>query len=124
VTALGPLVSVVDDDESVRDALPDLLRELGFSAVAFASAKDFLASDSIHYTRCLILDIAMPGMSGPALQQELMHRQQQIPIVFITAQASEELRPRLLEQGAVDCLFKPFSEADLVAALEAALRGQ
>jgi FixJ family two-component response regulator len=63
-------------------------------------------------------------MSGPALQQELIHRQQRIPIVFITAQAGEELRPRLLEQGAVDCLFKPFSEADLVAALGAALRGQ
>jgi FixJ family two-component response regulator len=120
----GALVSVVDDDESVREALPDLLRELGFAAVAFASAEDFLASDSVHHTRCLILDIAMPGMSGPALQQELIHRQQQIPIVFITAQAGEELRPRLLEQGAVDCLFKPFSEADLVAALGAALRGQ
>jgi FixJ family two-component response regulator len=120
----GALVSVVDDDESVREALPDLLRELGFAAVAFASAEDFLASDSVHHTRCLILDIAMPGMSGPALQQELIHRRQRIPIVFITAQAGEELRPRLLEQGAVDCLFKPFSEADLVAALGAALRGQ
>src|SRR5436309_13587975 len=96
-----PLVAVVDDDESVRESLPDLLRELGFAARAFASAEEFLASDSVSQTRCLILDIAMPGMSGPALQLELSRRRQEIPIVFITAHGDQTIRPRLLEQGAV-----------------------
>jgi FixJ family two-component response regulator len=117
------LVSVVDDDESVRESLPDLLRELGFAVQAFASAEEFLASDSIGQTRCLILDIAMPGMSGPDLQRELALRRQQIPIVFITACGDETVRPRLLAQGAVDCLFKPFSETALLGALDAALGG-
>ena len=79
------LVSVVDDDESVRESLPDLLRQFGFAAQAFSSAEAFLASEVVSETRCLILDIAMPGMSGPDLQQELMRRRQEIPIVFITA---------------------------------------
>ena len=116
------LVSVVDDDESVRESLPDLLRQLGFDAQAFPSADAFLASESVGQTRCLILDIAMPGMSGPDLQQELTRRRHDIPIVFITANGDRSLRPRLLEQGAADCLFKPFSEAALIDALEAALR--
>jgi FixJ family two-component response regulator len=115
------LVSVVDDDESVRESLPDLLRELGFAARAFSSAEEFLASDSVGQTNCLILDVAMPGMSGPELQQELTRRRQEIPIVFITAHRDETVRPRLLESGAVDCLFKPFSEAALLEALNAAL---
>jgi len=118
-----PLVSVVDDDESVRESLPDLLREFGFSAEAFSSAEEFLASDSIGRTRCLILDVAMPGMTGPDLQRELARRGQPIPIVFITAHREEGVRPRLLEQGAVDCLFKPFSDAALQEALSSALRG-
>ena len=117
-----PLVSVVDDDESVRESLPDLLRELGYSARAFSSAEEFLASDSVRETRCLILDIAMPGMAGPDLQQELTSRGQEIPIVFITAQADETVRARSIEQGAVDCLFKPFSDAALCEALSAAFR--
>jgi FixJ family two-component response regulator len=117
-----PLVSVVDDDESVRESLPDLLRELGYSARAFSSAEDFLASDCVFATRCLILDIAMPGMTGPDLQRELTARGQKMPIVFITAQADETVRSRLLEQGAVECLFKPFSETALFEALKAALR--
>ena len=116
-----PLISVVDDDESVRESLPDLIREFGFSADAFSSAEEFLASDSLNRTSCLILDIAMPGMSGPDLQQELKTRRQKIPIVFITAHMSETDRPRLLEQGAIDCLFKPFSETDLLNAVNAAL---
>lgn len=116
------LVSVVDDDESVRESLPDLLREFGFAARAFSSAEEFLASDCVAQTQCLILDVAMPGMSGPELQLELTRRQQVIPVVFITAHRDERVRPRLLEQGAVDCLFKPFSEAVLLEALEAALR--
>jgi FixJ family two-component response regulator len=115
------LVSVVDDDESVRESLPDLLREFGFAARAFASAEEFLASDCIGQTRCLILDIAMPGMSGPDLQQELASRRQQIPIVFITAHGDGTVRPRLLEQGAVECLFKPFSDTALLGALNTAL---
>jgi FixJ family two-component response regulator len=117
-----PLVTVVDDDESVREALPDLLREFGFAAQAFASAEEFLASGRIDETHCLILDIAMPGMSGPDLQQELKARRQAIPIVFITAHGDATTRPRLIEQGAVDCLIKPFSDTALRAALDAALR--
>jgi FixJ family two-component response regulator len=116
------LVSVVDDDESVRESLPDLLREFGFAVQAFASAEQFLASDCIGQTRCLILDVAMPGMSGLDLQRELTLRQQKIPIVFITAHGDESDRPRLLEQGAVECLFKPFSDTALREALNAALR--
>jgi len=116
------LVSVVDDDESVRESLPDLLRELGFAARAFPSAEEFLASDSVGQTSCLILDVAMPRMSGPDLQRELSRRGQQIPIVYITAHGGEGVRPRLLEQGAVECLFKPFSDTALLEALNAAIR--
>jgi len=122
MTASRSLVSVVDDDESVRESLPDLLREFGFAARAFASAEEFLASDCVAHTNCLILDIAMPGMGGPALQRELSRRQWAIPIVFITANRDDSIRPRLLEAGAVDCLFKPFSETALLEALSVALR--
>ena len=117
-----PLVAVVDDDESVRESLPDLLREVGFAVHAFASAEEFLASGDIGRTKCLILDVAMPGMSGPELQRELTRRRHEIPIVFITAQCDETVRPRVLAQGAVACLFKPFSETALLEALHAALR--
>ena len=116
------LVSVVDDDESVRESLPDLLREFGYAAQAFSSAEEFLASDYVGQTRCLILDIAMPGMSGPDLQRELTLRRQEIPIVFITAYGDETTRPRILEQGAVECLFKPFSDTALLGALDAVFR--
>jgi FixJ family two-component response regulator len=116
------LVSVVDDDESVREALPDLLREFGFAAEAFPSAEAFLASGAVSETSCLLLDVAMPGMSGPDLQEELRRRQQAIPIVFITANGDASARPRLLAAGAVECLFKPFSETALMAAIAAALR--
>jgi len=117
-----PLVSVVDDDESVRESLPDLVREFGYSVQAFSSAEEFLASDSLAETRCLILDIAMPGMTGPALQQELTVRGRSIPIIFITAQADETGRLRSLEQGAVACLLKPFSDMALFEALNVAFR--
>lgn len=117
-----PLISVVDDDESVRESLPDLLKELGFDVQAFSSAEEFLASDYLCQTRCLVLDVAMPGMSGPDLQQELARRRQEIPIVFITAHREDDVRPRLLARGAVECLFKPFSETALLDALNAALR--
>jgi FixJ family two-component response regulator len=116
------LVSIVDDDESVRESLPDLLRQFGFAAEAFSSAEAFLASDFVGETSCLLLDIAMPGMSGPDLQRELTDRRQKIPIVFITASGDRTVRPRLLARGAVDCLFKPFSEAALLDAVNAALR--
>jgi FixJ family two-component response regulator len=120
--ACHALVSVVDDDESVRESLPDLLRELGFAVQAFRSAEDFLESEAVHKTRCLILDIAMPGMTGLDLQRELTRRRQDIPIVFITAQADQNLRPRVIARGAVDCLFKPFSETALLGAVTTALR--
>ena len=114
------LVSVVDDDESVRESLPDLLKEFGFAVQAFSSAREFLASDWVSETRCLILDIAMPGMTGPELQRELARRRHDIPIVFITANEDETVRPRLMALGAVECLFKPFSETALLGALNAA----
>jgi|SRR5882757_6522565 len=116
-----PLISVVDDDESVRESLPDLLREFGFTVETFSSAEQFLASDCIGATRCLILDIAMPGMSGPDLQRELILRRENVPIVFITAHADRSLFPRLIEQGATACLLKPFSDTALREALDAAL---
>jgi FixJ family two-component response regulator len=118
------LVSVVDDDESVRESLPDLLREFGFEVETYASAEEFLSSGRMSETRCLILDVAMPGMSGPDLLRELIVRQQRIPIVFITAHGDQSTRPRLIAQGAVECLLKPFSDTALRAALDAALRAR
>jgi FixJ family two-component response regulator len=122
MTGNPSLVSVVDDDESVRESLPDLLRQFGFAAEAFSSAEAFLASDAVSETNCLVLDIAMPGMSGPDLQQELKRRRQTIPIVFITANGDRTVRPSLLARGAVECLVKPFSETALLDAVRAALR--
>lgn len=122
MTAIPSLVSVVDDDESVREAIPDLLREFGFAAQAFSSAEEFLTSDSVEQTGCLILDVAMPQMSGPELQRELVSRRQNIPIVFITAHWDQAIRPRVLKAGAVECLFKPLSDKALLAALKSALR--
>jgi FixJ family two-component response regulator len=121
VSPAQPLVSVVDDDESVRESLPDLLRELGFVVEAFSSAEEFLDSGPIGRTECLILDVSMPGMTGPELQRELSRRDAKIPIIFITAHADDNVRPVLIEQGAVECLFKPFSETALLDALRAAL---
>jgi FixJ family two-component response regulator len=115
------LVSVVDDDESIREALPDLLRQFGFAAETFASAEAFLASEFVSETSCLLLDVAMPGMSGPDLQQELTRRRQKIPIVFITAYGDAPVLRRLLARGAVRCLVKPFSDAALLDAVGAAL---
>ena len=117
-----PLVSVVDDDESVRESLPDLLGEFGFAARTFSSAEEFLASDGIGQTRCLILDFAMPGMSGPELQRELKVSGHGIPIIFITASTDKTVRQQLLEQGAVECLFKPFSDTALLEAIHSALQ--
>ena len=116
------LVAVVDDDESVRESLPDLLRQFGFAAQAFSSAEAFLGSDVIFETSCLILDVAMPGMSGPELQQELIRRRPELPIVFITAGGDQSVRSQLVAQGAVECLFKPLSKIALLDALNAAIR--
>jgi FixJ family two-component response regulator len=118
----GLLVAVIDDDESVRESLPDLLREFGHEVETFSSAEEFLASGDMGRTKCLVLDVAMPGMSGPELQRELQRRGRSMPVVFITAHGDETMRPRLLEQGAVDCLFKPFSETALLAAIGVAFR--
>ena len=113
---------VVDDDESVRESLPDLLREFGFAARAFSSAKEFLSSGCVDETSCLLLDIAMPGMSGVELQQELKRRGQEIPIIFITGQRDDMVRARVLKQGAAGFLIKPFSDSDLLAAIKTALQ--
>ena len=108
------LISVVDDDESVRESLPDLLRELGFEAEAFSSAEEFLESRALSVTSCLVLDVAMPGMSGIALHRELLNRGSEIPVVFITAYSDEVTRPAL-------CLTKPFSDQALLDAVNLAL---
>ena len=116
-----PTVFVVDDDISVRESLELLIRCAGWQAETFASAQEFLASDSIEKTKCLLLDLAMPGMSGLDLQRELRRRRHAIPIVFVTACGDRTVRLRVLQQGAVECLFKPFSENDLLEALHKAL---
>jgi FixJ family two-component response regulator len=118
-----PLVVVVDDDESVRESLPDLLKEFGFEVLSFSSAEEFLASGGVDRTNCLLLDIAMPGMSGVELQKELKNRGHKIPIIFITAQKGESVRKRVLEQGAVEILLKPFSDTALREALSQAIGG-
>src|SRR5215475_14559461 len=92
------LISVVDDDESVRESLPDLLNEFGFEAQTFSSAEEFLASESVANTNCLVLDVAMPGMTGPDLQQELKLRERSIPFVFIAAHRDATVRLRLIAQ--------------------------
>ena len=119
--ALPRLITVIDDDESVRHSLPNLLRQFGFAARVFASATEFLASDAVAKSSCLVLDVKMPGMSGPDLQQELKRREQALPVIFITACRDESVRQPLLKQGAVECLFKPFSETALCEAIGAAL---
>jgi FixJ family two-component response regulator len=121
VTSQRPLVSVVDDNESVRESLPDLLQDAGFDVQTFASAEAFLESEYVDKTMCLVLDVGLPGMSGPDLQLELTRRGLRIPIVFITAQGDKSLRPRLISRGATACLFKPFSDTVLIDAVSGAL---
>jgi FixJ family two-component response regulator len=117
-----PLVAVVDDDESVRESLPDLLREFGLDVQAFASPEEFLRSAFVERADCLLLDVAMPGMSGLDLQDALSRHQWAIPIVFITAHTDQSVRARVLAAGAVDCLFKPFTDTALLSAVTAALQ--
>ncbi|WP_426612799.1 response regulator transcription factor [Bradyrhizobium sp. McL0616] len=119
--AKRPLVSIVDDDDSVREALPDLLSELGFSARSFSDAEQFLTSGCVDNTDCLLLDLTMPGMTGPDLLSELTRRGRQIPVIFITANEDPSVRQRLLHLGAVDCLIKPFSDLALRDALARAV---
>jgi FixJ family two-component response regulator len=114
------IVSIVDDDESVRESLPDLLHEFGLASRAFGSAAAFLASGLADRTKCLILDIAMPGMSGPELKQELVKRGYAIPTIFITAQPDAASRPEIRE-NAIACLIKPFNDTALLEALKKAL---
>lgn len=116
------LVSIVDDDESVRESLPDLLKEFGFASHTFSSAEEFLASDVMARTQCLILDVGMPGMRGPELQEELSRRGIKMPIVFITGHRDEALRSRLIGQGAIAYLIKPFGDSAMLEALNSALR--
>jgi FixJ family two-component response regulator len=114
------LVSVVDDDESVRESLPDLLKEFGFAAMTFASGETYLKSPYVKKTKCLILDVAMPGMSGPDVKRALSERGVRIPIIFITARAdSLDAEAR---KGAVACLLKPFNDTELLESIEALLR--
>lgn len=117
-----PHICVIDDDESVRESLPDLIKEFGFAVRAFSSAEEFLASDGLTSAKCLVVDVAMPGMSGPDLQQELKRQGSDIPIIFITAQTNDGVRLRVLKHGAVACLFKPFRDTALREALNSALR--
>lgn len=116
------LVAVVDDDESVRESLPDLLHELGFAALVFASAEAFLDSGCAGQVHCLLLDITMPGMSGMAMQRELLRRRQALPIVFITAHAEDTLYRRMHDCGAFQYLVKPFSDTALIDAIRSAVR--
>jgi FixJ family two-component response regulator len=119
-----PLLSVVDDDEMLRESLPELLREFGFMARTFSSGQEFLSSDYVDETKCLILDVAMPGMSGLDLQEELKRRGQAIPIIFITGQKDEDIQKQAFRQGAVKFLYKPFSDSALLDAVNAALDGE
>jgi FixJ family two-component response regulator len=119
--ASGFFISVVDDDESVRESLQGLLQAMGYGVETFCCADEFLESDCLERTDCLILDVRMPGMRGPELQRTLVQRGNGVPIVFITAHGDEEVRLQVLADGAVDCLLKPFSEDALLTAIRAAL---
>src|SRR5262245_28853968 len=116
-----PLVAVVDDSESVRESLPALLQYVGFAVQAFSSAEAFLSSDARNEISCLVLDVGLPGMSGPDLQVELARRGDVTPIVFITARTDPSLRARVLDLGAAACLFKPFSDDAVLEAVNGAL---
>ncbi|HEY4734014.1 MAG TPA: response regulator [Gemmatimonadaceae bacterium] len=117
------LVTLVDDDESVRESLPGLLRHFGFDTQTFPSAEAFLECEAVGATSCLILDVGLPGLNGPDLHQELLCKGHRIPTIFITAQCDQSLEARLIAQGAIACLFKPFGDTDLFNALTAAMRG-
>jgi FixJ family two-component response regulator len=116
-----PLISVVDDDGSVRKSLQRLIRSVGFAVEVFASAEEFLRSEHLCSTDCLIVDVRMPGMNGLELQRELVAGDFGIPLIFITAHGDEAARSQALKEGAVAYLFKPFREETLLNAINAAL---
>jgi FixJ family two-component response regulator len=115
------LISVVDDDESVREALCGLLRSVGFAVSAFASAEEFLTSDQPRSADCLVLDVRMPGMGGIELQRQLVAGHYEIPVILITAHEDEGIRARALSGGIGAVLIKPFSEDALLNAIRSAL---
>ena len=116
------LISIVDDDDSVRTAMSSLVRSLGFAACAFASAEEFLASPQLNDTSCLVVDVQMPGMSGLDLQSELAARDRSIPIIFITAFPEERIRKRAEAAGAAGFFSKPVDSVALIRCLESALK--
>lgn len=118
----APIISVIDDDESVRIAMKSLLSSIGMIVHLFASAEDFLQSAYVSDTACLITDIQMAGMGGIELQRTLIAQDQHMPIIFITAVLEESIRPRLLKTGAVCLLSKPFDEQTLLQCLDTALK--
>jgi FixJ family two-component response regulator len=120
----APLISIVDDDDSLRNSLNNLIRSVGFRAQGFSSAEAFLNSNQLHDTACLLLDVRMPGMSGLELQRQLVATNSQIPIIFITSHGDDDARARALEAGAVDFLYKPFREETLVNAIHTALKSK
>jgi len=117
-----PLISIVDDDDSLRNSLDNLIRSVGFHAQGFPSAEALLSSNQLHDTACLILDVRLPGMNGLELQRRIAAANWRIPIIFITSHADGDARARALEAGAVDYLFKPFREEQLLDAIDAALK--
>ncbi len=117
-----PLISIVDDDDSLRNSLDNLIRSVGFHAQGFPSAEALLSSNQLHDTACLILDVRLPGMNGLELQRRIAAANWRIPIIFITSHADGDARARALEAGAVDYLYKPFREEELLNAIDAALK--
>ena len=114
-------IAIVDDDQSVRDAVTNLFRSMGFPAMAFASAEEFLNSGSLDTASCIVLDVQMPGMGGLSLQSHLAATGRQIPIVFVTGYPDAGVRDKAMSLGAVCFLTKPFNEDDLVDGLRSAL---
>ena len=117
-----PLISIVEDDDSLRNSLDNLIRSIGFRAQGFSSAEAFLSSNQARDTACLILDVRMPCMSGLELQRQMLASNWHIPIIFITSHADDDARTRALEAGAVDFLYKPCREEDLLNAIDTALK--
>jgi FixJ family two-component response regulator len=114
-------ISIVDDDASIREALKSLMRSVRFNVDAFASAEEFLASQHLDDTSCLILDVTLPGMSGFELQRHLNIERRKIPIIFITAHADEASRQRALKGGAIEFLGKPVRRETLFKAIQSAI---
>jgi FixJ family two-component response regulator len=117
-----PLISIVDDDDALRNSLDDLIQSLGFRTQGFPSAEAFLSSTQARDTACLILDVRMPGMNGLDLQRQIVATKWTVPIIFITSHADDDARGRALQTGAVAFLYKPFREQELLNAIDAALK--